>query len=77
MRVTAFCDPQLFTHHRGICSVTWYRSQRLNYQYTVCQGGKSAGRCRYAHPVRTTNSDAHGVRRPYQTVRNATVGSAL
>ena len=31
-----------------------YCSQRLNYQYPVCQGGKSTGSCRHAHPVRTT-----------------------
>ena len=26
----------------------------MKYQYTVCQGGKPEGNCRYAQPVRTT-----------------------
>lgn len=29
-------------------------SHRVKYQYTVCQGGRSAGRYRHGHPDRTT-----------------------
>jgi hypothetical protein len=46
-----------------IFSVTLPCSHRLKYQYTVCQGGKSAGSCRHAHPVHTTYKIASAIAR--------------
>lgn len=46
-----------------IFSVTLSCSHRLKYQYTVCQGGKSAGSCRHAHPARTTYKIASTIAR--------------
>jgi hypothetical protein len=37
----------------SIRSVSRWVSHRTKYQYTVCQGGKSAGSCRHEQPVRT------------------------
>jgi len=35
----------------------------LKYQHTVCLGGKSAGSCRHARPVRTTYKIASTIAR--------------
>ena len=46
-----------------IFSVTRACSHWLKYQYTVCQGGKSAGSCRHEHPARTTYKIASTIAR--------------
>jgi hypothetical protein len=43
-----------------ICPVALSFSQRVTYQETVCQGGKSKGNCRHAQPVRTTGGGGSG-----------------
>jgi len=46
-----------------IFSVTFASSHRATYQYTVSHGGKSVGRCRQEHPVRTTYKIASTISR--------------
>ena len=48
------CARTLTRNAASSFSVTPASSQRAKYQYTVCHGGRSAGRYRHGQPARTT-----------------------